>query len=333
MATPAEAPQLQTARAAIPTAKALEYRLHAGILFGVAGLLRRMGTERAVSVGGWIGRTLLAPLGRRSRSTLDTLRLAYPQLSDAEAARLLTGTYENIGRIIAELAILERFVAPQGWERFTVTGLDHLEAARRSGKGLIIATGHFANWEMIGVALHHLGVPYSAVTRPPNNPWVADWISAKRAAMGTHQQIPKGSDGTRRLFSTLRRGEPVVMLIDQHLAEGIPAPLFGQPAMTTHAPATFADKLDLLVLPMSVRRIGTESRFEVVFEPALAAARSGDAGRDVLQLTTALNGFIEREVRRRPEHWLWMHRRFKPVQHLTRRASRMVAPAGEDGSV
>ncbi len=308
-----------------PLVKSLEYRAHAAVLSAVVALLRSFDTDRAVSVGAWIGRSLLAPLGRRSRATRDTLGLAFPQMDAAAETAVLTGMYENIGRIIAELAILERFIAPEGWDRFTITGREHLEAARASGKGLIIATGHFANWEMIGVALHHLGVPYSAVTRPPNNPWVADWIAARRATMGTHEQIPKGSDGTRRLFSTLRRGEPVVMLIDQHLAEGIPAPLFGQPAMTTHAPATLADKLDLLVLPMSVRRVGAAARFEVVFSPALAAPRSGQVERDILQMTTQLNAFIEAEVRRRPEHWLWMHRRFKPVTELTRRATRLIS--------
>jgi KDO2-lipid IV(A) lauroyltransferase len=303
--------------------KRQRYRLDAGVLFGLSGLLRLFDIDRATAIGAWFGRTVMAPLGRRSRTTIETLRTAYPSLGDAEVRQMLTASYENLGRIIAEIALLDRFVEPEAWQRFTVTGLEHLEAARAPGKGMIIATGHFSNWEIVGIALHHLKVPFSAVTRPPNNPWVAAWIEKKRAGMGTHRQIPKGSEGTRQLFSALRGGEPVVMLIDQHLAEGIPVPLFGTDAMTTHAPATLGGKLDIPVLPMSVRR-GQGSHFEVIFYPAMRYPRSGNDTRDVFEMTAGLNRFVEGEVRARPGHWLWMHRRWKPVASLSRRASRMV---------
>lgn len=312
---------------AIPQAgfwKRLRYRLDAGILFSLSGLLRLFDIDRATSIGAWFGRSIMAPLGRTRSTTIETLRTAYPEFDDSEVRATLTASYENLGRIIAEIALLDRFVAPAVWSRFSVAGLEHLEAARGLGKGMIIATGHFSNWEIVGIALHHLKVPYSAVTRPPNNPWVARWIEQKRAGMGAHRQIPKGSEGTRQLFSALRQGEPVVMLIDQHLAQGIPVPLFGKDAMTTHAPATLAGKLDIPVLPMSVRR--TEgSHFEVIFYPAVRYPRTGNEARDVLEMTAELNRFVEGEVRARPGHWLWMHRRWKPVDGLSRRAARMVA--------
>lgn len=303
--------------------KRQRYRLDAGVLFGLSGLLRLFGIDRATAIGAWFGRSVMAPLGRGNHGTIDTLRTAYPDLDDPQVRDMLTASYENLGRIIAEIALLDRFIAPDAWARFTVTGLEHLEAARALNKGMIIATGHFSNWEIVGIALHHLKVPFSAVTRPPNNPWVAEWIEKKRAGMGTHRQIPKGSEGTRQLFSALRQGEPVVMLIDQHLAEGIPVPLFGKDAMTTHAPATLAGKLDMPVLPMSVRR-GEGSHFEVIFYPPLRYPHSGNDDADVMAMTAELNRFVEAEVRARPGHWLWMHRRWKPVATLSRRASRMV---------
>lgn len=306
--------------------KRQRYRLDAAVLFGLSGLLRVFSIDRATAIGAWFGRTVMAPLGRSNRNTIETLRTAYPGLDDAEVRSMLTASYENLGRIIAEIALLDRFVSPDAWPRFTVTGREHLDAARALGKGMIIATGHFSNWEIVGIALHHLKVPYSAVTRPPNNPWVAQWIERKRAGMGTHRQIPKGSEGTRQLFSALRQGGPVVMLIDQHLAEGIPVPLFGRDAMTTHAPATLAGKLDIPVLPMSVRR--TEgSHFDVIFYPPMLYPRTGNDDRDVMAMTAGLNDFVEGEVRARPGHWLWMHRRWKPVATLSRRASRMVDQA------
>lgn len=306
--------------------KRQRYRLDAGLLFGLSAVLRRFDIDRAGAIGAWFGRHVLAPLGRNVPATVETLHIAYPPLDAAGTRAMLTASYENLGRIIAEIALLDRFIAGAAWDRFTVRGLEHLEAAQALGKGLIIASGHFSNWEMTSVALHHLGIPYSGVTRPPNNPWVADWIEGKRAGLGMQRQIPKGPEGTRQLFSALRNGEAVLMMIDQHLAQGIPAPLFGRPAMTTHAPATFAQKLDVAVLPMSLRR--TEgSHFEIVFYPALRYPRSGNDARDVLAMTTELNRFVETEVRARPEHWLWMHRRWKPVGTLSRRAARVVGEA------
>jgi len=303
--------------------KRQRYRLDAGILFGFAGLLSLFDTDRATRIGAWFGRSILAPFGRNSRTTIETLRTAYPALSDAEVRAMLTQSYENLGRIIAETALLDRFISPDARPRFTVHGEEHLAAARAAGKGMIIASGHFSNWEMTSVVLHQLGVPYSGLTRPPNNPWVARWIEGKRAGMGMLRQIPKGPEGTRQLFSALRGNEAVLMMIDQHLAEGIPAPLFGVDAMTTHAPATFAQKLDILVLPMSLRR-SEGSHFEVIFYPALRYPRTGNDSRDILDMTAELNRFVENEVRARPGHWLWMHRRFKPVATLSRRASKMV---------
>lgn len=309
-------------RPRLPLRKTLRYGLHSIVLFSALGLLRLFSLDRASAIGAWFGSTVLAPFGR-SKSTLATLRTAYPELDDAAAKRLLAGMTENIGRIVAETAHLESFATPAGVARLTFAGIDHLRAAEAQGRGVLVISGHFGNWELVTPALHHLGSKLSLVTRPPNNPWVAEWIAGLRARLGAVSQIPKGRDGTRAMFSTLKRGETLLMLIDQHLSQGIPAPLFGVPAMTTHAPAILAERLNVPVVPMSVRR--TEgAHFQIGFHPAVEFARSGNSARDILEMTTTLNDFIEAEVRRRPEHWLWMHQRFRPVETLSRRADRLV---------
>lgn len=309
-------------RPRLPLRQALRYGLHSIVLFSALGLLRLFSLDRASAIGAWFGRTVLAPFGR-SKSTFATLRTAYPDVDDAAAKRLLTGMMENLGRIVAEMAHLESFVTPAGAARLTFEGVEHLRAAEAQGRGVMVISGHFGNWELVTPALHRLGAELSIVTRPPNNPWVAAWIASLRARVGAVHQIPKGRDGTRAMFSTLRRGETLLMLIDQHLAQGIPAPLFGVAAMTTHAPAILAERLNVPVVPMSVRR--TEgAHFQIGFHPAVEFAHSGNSARDILEMTTALNGFIEAEIRRRPEHWLWMHKRFKPVETLSRRADRLV---------
>jgi KDO2-lipid IV(A) lauroyltransferase len=307
----------------LPPAKLVSYALQSALLFAVTGALRLFDTDRASRIGGWLGRHLLAPLVRDSRVGRDNLRIAFPAMSDEQAASTLTGMYENLGRVVAEMAHMPAFAGAAGRSRFTFAGLEHLEAARAMGKGMILASGHFANWELTIPVLRQLNLDFSCVARPPNNPWVARWISELRIGMGVNQQIPKGSDGTRTLFATLRRKEPVLMLIDQHLAEGIPVPLFGRDAMTTHAPATFAQKLGLPVLFFGIHRTH-DANFEVVFHPPLTIAGSGSEAREVLEMTAALNRLVEAEIRLQPAHWLWMHNRWKPTASMTRRATRMV---------
>ena len=126
-----------------------------------------------------------------------------------------------------------------------------------SGKGVMFISGHFANWETMPViAAGQLGYESALVYRPPNNPFVDRWISRQRAKLGPKEQITKGAQGTRRIFTLLRRGKAILMLVDQKTGEGVPAPFFGRDAMTTPAPASLALKLGAILLPASAERIG-----------------------------------------------------------------------------
>ncbi len=310
-----------------PRPRSLRYAVHAGILFTVLGFFRLFPLDRASEMGAWFGRSVLARLRANDKASLETLRTAYPGLGDEAAAMVLAGTYEHIGRIIAEISHDDDFTGAAGRKRFTFTGVEHIEAARALGRGMLLVTGHFGNWELLPAALTHLGFEASTVTRPPNNPWVAEWIARRRARLGVKHQIPKGPEGVRTLFAALRRKEAVAMFIDQQLDEGIPAPLFGRDAMTTHAPATLAMKLGLPVVPFAIRRT-RGANFVVVIRPPIPLPHTGSPGRDILEMTTALNRFIEEEVRLRPHHWLWMHRRWRTAP-LTRRASQVVGDAAQ----
>lgn len=305
--------------------KRQRYRLDAALLFSLVWVFERLGLDRAGAAGAWLGRHVLGPILRRPHE-LTTLRTAFPDLAEAELERIREDMWANVGRVIAEVGLLDQFGGPEGRKRFTIEGYENVAAARQPGREPIIVSGHFANWEVAFVAGRHLGIEFAGVVRPPNNPWVAKWIADKRARVGMTTQIPKGPDGTRQLFATIRQGKAIGLMIDQHLAEGIPVPLFGVEAMTTHAPATFARKLGVPVLPVGVRRL-EGSHFRIIFHPPQWAANTDNAERDILELTTALNRFVEGEVRASPAHWLWMHQRFKPVEQLTRRAKNVVSQA------
>lgn len=310
----------------LPLGKRLNYMLQAAPLFGLMRLARAFDVDRASDLGGKVGRRVAAPLLRRP-STLTTIRTAFPELDEAGALALVDGMAENLGRTVAETAHLEKFMGPAGRERFTFEGLDNLETARRAGRPLLVISGHFGNWEVIFPAMHHIGIAAAGITRRPNNPYVADWFADNRTRLGFDQQYPKGSDGTRHMLQRFRKGGDVAMLVDQHLAQGIPAPLFGQSAMTVHTPAILALRHGVTVLPIAVRREPEGARFRTLIYPPLLPPGTGNEASDTLALTTQLNAFVEAEVRARPSEWLWMHQRFRPVQSLTARAARLVEEA------
>lgn len=313
-------------------AKRIRYALDAALVYGLAGFFRLFDLDTASNIGGWFGRNVLNPL-LGDKASRETIAVAFPELDDAGRRRLARDMWDNIGRNLAEIAQLERFAGDSGKARFTFEGLEHLEEAMATGKPPIMVSGHFSNWELAFVAANHSGLFGAGITRPPNNPWVAEFIAERRRRVGFTEQIPKGKDGTRRLFAVLRQGRSIGLLIDQRLDEGIPVPLFGTEAMTTHAPATFARKLGLPIVPLAVRRT-KGAHFHAVWYPVVYPTETENSSRDILEMTATLNRFVEAEVRAAPGHWLWMHPRFRRRRaELSRRAGRVVGEASEASDI
>lgn len=302
----------------------------AGIVFGLIGLFRCFSLERASKIGDWLGRTTLAkPFG--GKKTVDSIRVAFPDIDDARLQTMIQGMAANLGRIAAETAHLPEFMGEEGRRHFSFEGLENLAAARARGRPLMIVSGHFGNFELVFIALHHVGIRCAGITRRPSNRMIADWAANNRAKLGFDLQFSNEHDGTRQMFSRLRAGGDVAMLADLAVKAGAPVPLFGRPAMTAVTPAKFALELDVTILPMAVRRDhGTQ--FTAVFHPPIEPPRTGNHARDILEMTRAMNAFVETEILARPSEWLWMYPRWREVPELSRRARRLMQDAGDDGA-
>jgi KDO2-lipid IV(A) lauroyltransferase len=145
------------------------------------------------------------------------------------------------------------------------------------------------------------------------------------------EQIAKGAQGTRRIFSILRKGDCILMLVDQRTSEGIPAPFFGRDALTTPVPATLAIKLGAVILPVSNQRIGG-AHFCIQVYPPIEPRLSGDEDKDILALTENINAWVEARVRARPEQWLWIHRRWSDKGIKLRKRAQALVGAGEEAA-
>jgi len=294
--------------AALTLWKTLRYGAESAAFFPFMAFFRLLGIDAASAVGGFIGRHIFyrLPVTNTARANL---RAAYPGMSDAEVEKIVRGMCDNLGRVVGEYSHLDKFTYGVPGARIVAEGKEHSDAAIAAGKGVMFISGHFANWETMPIAASLFGYEGALVYRPPNNPFVDRWISRQRAKLGPKEHISKGAQGTRRIFTLLRKGKSILMLVDQKTWEGVPAPFFGRDAMTTPAPASLALKLGDALLPASATRLGG-AYFRMKVYPPIEFKPSGDYERDVLALTAKINQAIEAIVRAQPSQWLWIHRRW-----------------------
>jgi KDO2-lipid IV(A) lauroyltransferase len=308
----------------LPISRRVRYFFETAGFFLVIGFFQLFDIDTASAIGGWIGRNL-AMATPASRRAIANLSAAYPEKNEGEIAALARGMWDNLGRVMAEYAHLDKIHLTGADPRIELIGMENIEAAKASGKGVIFASGHFANWEIMPFAARDLGFDGGMVVRPASNPYVHRWLDRVRSRNGVPVQIPKGAQGTRRAFALLRKGEALLLLIDQRASEGILVPFFGRDAFTTPAPAALALKLGAVILPVSNERVDG-ARFRVRVYPPIQPASTGDSDRDLMALTTQLTQFIETRVRERPCEWLWIHRRWVSEDAPKRKRAQALSP-------
>jgi KDO2-lipid IV(A) lauroyltransferase len=301
----------------LPLKDILRYGAEAAPFFLFMGLFKLIGIDAASALGGFIGRHVfyrITPVTDRAR---DNLRAAYPGMPRAEMETVIREMCDNLGRTVAEYPHLDKLRIDGPDPRIRVTGREIGDAAMAKAKGAMFISGHFANWEVMPVTGTALGYEGGLVYRPPNNPYVDRYISRMRATAGPKVQISKGAQGTRKIFTLLRRGLAILMLVDQKTEQGVAAPFFGRDAMTTPAPAALALKLGAALVPTSNERL-KGARFHVTIGAPIQFTPTGDHDADVLALTGKINEAIEACVRARPSQWLWIHRRWTTPRDATK---------------
>ncbi len=311
---------------AIPWPRRLRYLAEAAGFFVVIGFFRLFSVERASAVGAWIGRVGVAPTGL-SKLARENLRAAYPDKTAEQIEALIRAMWDNLGRVMAEYAHLDKIRWKTAKPRIEVSGVEHIAEAQARGRGVLLVSAHFANWEVMPIIGHELGLPGAAVVRPANNPYVNRWLDRLRLRNGMPEIIAKGAAGTRRIFTLLRKGECICIMVDQRVSEGIPAPFFGRDALTTPAPAALALKLGAAVLPITNVRTGG-AHFHFRAHPPIEPPNTGDPERDLVTYTAAINAFMETQVREHPEQWLWIHRRWVDPDAALRKRAQALSRGG-----
>jgi KDO2-lipid IV(A) lauroyltransferase len=296
----------EAGRTADLTAVPWRYRVEAWGTALFFAAMRALPLDAASALGGAFGRAIGPTLGVSKRARR-RLRAALPELSEAHAAAIIRGMWDNLGRVVAEYPHLGqiRVFDPNG--RVETVGLGHLERAIAAGRRVIIFGGHIGNWEIAALAAGQYGIDIAQIYRAANNPLV-DRMIARFRGNGS-EFIAKGTAGSRRALAALRRGAHLALLVDQKLNDGIAVPFFGRAAMTAPALATLALHFDCAVLPARVERL-RGAHFRLTIGAPLPLPRSGNRAADVASLMSAVNYTLENWIRERPEQWFWVHRRW-----------------------
>jgi KDO2-lipid IV(A) lauroyltransferase len=276
----------------------------------VGAVVRRLSRRLALALGGGLGRAWGALDRRHLEVAAHNLRLAFPEWDEARVARTARGVYEHFGRVLLDILWMEGRPVAELLEHSDAEGVEHLQAARAAGRGVICPTGHFGNWEFQGVAAGPLVGPFSVIARPLDNPALDRRLVAFRTSAGT--RVIYKQKALAQVLKTLREGGVVAILIDQNVQEtdGVFVRFFGRPACTTTVAAALALKTGCAIVPVRCP-MGRDGRYRMIFGPPVEWNGSGRRDEDIVALTQRLTSMIEGWVRGAPEQWLWLHRRWK----------------------
>ena len=266
--------------------------------------------ERASdSFGRNVGR-LVHKMGIRLDVVDENLRLAFPEKDDAWIAEITRKTYEHLGREAAAMMRLSKLDPRAVVERTIPVGWDQMEAALGEGRGVLLVTGHYGNWEVAAATVAARGVPIAAIVRRQGNRLVDERLQSLRRQLGVETIYQSAAPS--RVPRVLRANGVVGIVGDQNARRaGILVPFFGRPASTHRGPALFALRLNAPVFSCIARRLpGDDVRYEIAGE-RVDVTRTGDLETDVTALTAELALRLEKQVRIAPEQYFWFHKRWK----------------------
>jgi KDO2-lipid IV(A) lauroyltransferase len=284
----------------------LEYTL-AWILVKLVGALPRPLARAAGISLAW---TVYLLHRKLRRVGMRNLELAFPEKSAPERKRILRGVFTSLGRQAAEVCLFPKYTRENVSKVVVYEGFENFERALARGKGVLFLTGHLGAWELSAFAHSLYGHPLGIVMRPLDNPYL-DRLTRRYRTMHGNKAVDK--DFARGLIAAMRKGETVGVLMDTNMiaSQGVFVHFFGIAACTASGLARVALKTDAAVVPGFTIWDAQLQKYRLRFDPAVKLIRSKDREADVIANTQVFTKIIEDYVRRHPDQWLWVHRRWK----------------------
>ena len=289
----------------------LEYTAARGLL-GFLGFLPK---KAAVSAAISVAMTGYYLLGGLRRVAMTNLRIAFPELSESEHERLAKGAFKSLGRVLGEMSHF-RSATRESLEKTIEFQIDpevyaEYQRLKATGRGVIIVSPHLGNWELLVYGWSALREPISYLARPLDNPKIEALTVRLRTKFG-NRPINKTNSVTLAM-KILREGGILGILADvnAHPKEGVFVPFFGVPACTSSGVALLAMRTNAAIIPMCGAWDDEKQNYVGAHGRIVYPSTTGDRHRDVAETTAQFTAEVEKLIRRFPDQWLWIHKRWK----------------------
>ena len=275
------------------------------------GIVLILPLKSAQRLGSYLGSAAYYCSPRRREITMENLRYAFPDKSTAEHAAIAKGSFQNYGIALVELLwfpnmddkIIRALIKPRN--------LDLVQKLYSKGKGLIVLSGHFGNWELVAFGMAYLTkIPFTIIVQNQNNRLVNDVINRHRCLFG-NKVVPMGVS-IREIIRTLGNKGVVAIAPDQSgdREGGLYIEFFGRTTATHQGPAAFALRTGTpMLIGFMIRQ--QDGTYEVMIEEIATDDYNGYSEENVLDLTRRHVRMLEKYITEYPDHWMWMHRRWK----------------------
>jgi len=285
----------------------LEYAFAWMLIRGLGSLPRPL--ARALGIG--IAQLVYLLHSRLRRVGMRNLELAFPGKSPRQRRKILRGEFTSIGRQLAEVCLFPKYTPENVSEVVVYDGFENFENAHNRGRGVLYLTAHLGAWELSAFVHSLHGHPLHVVMRGMDNPFLDRMVQRYRTMHG-NSAVDK-DNFVRGLLAAMKAGETVGILMDTNMTppQGVFVEFFGISACTASGLARIALRTDAAVVPGFTVWDPALGKYRLRFEPALQLIRTGNDEADVVANTALFTKVIESYVRRYPDQWLWVHRRWK----------------------
>jgi KDO2-lipid IV(A) lauroyltransferase len=294
-----------------PRSRLADYLVYAAVRLAVC-VLQALSPRAAARLAGGLAWLAYRVDARHRRVADDNLRHAFPELDARQRDARVRAVYRHFCGLLVDIVQLPRAMNVRTWRRHL-----NLDEGRPfvdlllSGRPLMLATGHFGNWEMAGYALGLLGFGTYAIARKLDNPYLDDFFR-RRFRERTLQQILDKNDDYERIRRVLAEGGILATLADQDAgAKGLFVEFFGRPASTHKAVALLALEYDTTILVSATPKVGHPLRYRCEIADLIRPGEYAGRPDAVRAITERFSAALERLVRRHPEQYFWLHRRWK----------------------
>lgn len=276
-------------------------------VLGLIGIIRLIGKGKIDSFAKALS-VIIFLFPKHRKRTMENIKASFPELSLERVKEIAKKCYQNFILTTLEFIEIDRLEKEEIEKKVEVYGLSHLEKAVSEGKGVIMATVHLGNWEMMGRSLTSKGYKLNVIARRQRNSLVEGLIRERRKRAGFN--VIYSESAKRDILKALSSKEIVLILIDQDAGGGgVFVDFFGRPASTTPSPIIFSLRTGATIIPFYNIRSKC-GQLRVIIEEPFLFKKAGDTKRDIALNLETLTKKFEEVIRKHPEEWFWLHNRW-----------------------